>query len=57
MPTDLNNMADYRVEWFWLAYEIVLFFSVSRRYNINGYLKTCNLHWKNSTQRQERRQE
>ena len=35
MSTDLNNMTDYRVERFWLAYEIILFFSASR-YNING---------------------
>ena len=30
MLTDLNNMTDYRVEWFWLANEIILFFYVSR---------------------------
>ena len=44
MFTDLNNMTDYRVEWFWLVDEIILFFSVSR-FNINGYFKTCILHW------------
>ena len=56
MLTDLNNMTDYRVEWFWLANEIILFFSKSR-HNINGYFKTCILQWVNSTHRQERKQE
>ena len=56
MLTNLNNMTDYHVELFWLAYEIILFFSESR-YNINGYFKTCILHWMNSTHRQERGQE
>ena len=48
MFTDLSTMADYRVEWFWLDNEIILFFSKSR-YNVNGLrFAIFILHWMNT---------